>query len=126
MTKAATLETIDTKLDMYMASTDKAVTAMDKTIIAMSEAISVVSKSQAESKTMQVEINALSGRLGAHAQDIKDINKDVTAQSLLINDNKNLSAYLEKAEDRQKAMINKLLGSVVFVCLCAVAGLFIK
>ena len=117
--KEPTLQTIDTKLDMYMASNDKLLNQMGEAIIA-------VSNSQADSKTMQVEINALSGRIGSHAQDIKDIRKESLEMRLAINNNTNAAEHLKDIRKDQKAMGHKLLGSVIFACLCMVASLFVK
>ena len=114
-----TLQTIDTKLDMYMASTDKAITAM-------SEAVQVVSKSQAESKTMQVEINALNANNSQLSNELKETNREIGEMKLSINNNANAASNLENIRNDQKAMGNKLLGSLVFAAICAVATLFFK
>lgn len=118
MTKP-TLETIDTKLDMYMSSTDKA-------IAAMSEAITVVSKSQAESKAMQVEINSVTDTQKENSQEVKSLQKEVAELTRRVDANSHTSNDLKEVRKEHRAMGNKLLGSVIFVCICAVAGLFFR
>ncbi len=118
MTKP-TLETIDTKLDMYMSSTDKA-------IAAMSDAISAVSKSQAESKAMQFEVNTVVAEQKQQAQEIKEIKKEAQEMQRQIDSNKHTSNDLKEVRKEHRAMGNKIVASLVVACVIAVAGLFYR
>lgn len=126
MTEKATLATIDTKIDMYMASNDKAMTSNNKAIAAMAEAISLVSASQAESKAMQYEINALSGGRSEHSQDIKELRREMNELSIQVSTNTNTSEDLKEIRKEQRSSVNKVLGGLVLAFILGVLGLFLK
>lgn len=104
-----------------MPNTDLAqfMQSQEKTNERLTEAITEIAKGQIELKVVQDEIKIIS-------QSQRDMQKEVVELTRRVDANSHTSNDLKEVRKEHRAMGNKLLGSVIFVCICAVAGLFFK
>ncbi len=93
--------------------------SQEKTNERLTEAITEIAKGQIELKVVQDEIKIIS-------QSHRDMQKEVVELTRRVDANSHTSNDLKEVRKEHRAMGNKLLGSVIFVCICAVAGLFFK
>jgi len=93
--------------------------SQEKTNERLTEAITEIAKGQIELKVVQDEIKIIS-------QTQRETQKEVTELTRRVDANSHTSNDLKEVRKEHRAMGNKLLGSVIFVCVCAVAGLFFK
>ena len=93
--------------------------SQEKTNERLTEAITEIAKGQIELKVVQDEIKIISQTQRETQKEVVELTRRVDANSHTSND-------LKEVRKEHRAMGNKLLGSVIFVCVCAVAGLFFK
>tara|TARA_R100000951_G_scaffold116745_1_gene130374 strand:+ start:1849 stop:2166 length:318 start_codon:yes stop_codon:yes gene_type:complete len=93
--------------------------SQEKTNERLTEAITEIAKGQIELKVVQDEIKIIS-------QSQRDTQKEIVELTRRVDANSHTSNDLKEVRKEHRAMGNKLLGSVIFVCICAVAGLFFK
>ena len=93
--------------------------SQEKTNERLTEAITEIAKGQIELKVVQDEIKIISQTQRETQKEVVELTRRVDANSHTSND-------LIEVRKEHRAMGNKLLGSVIFVCVCAVAGLFFK
>ena len=93
--------------------------SQEKTNERLTEAITEIAKGQIELKVVQDEIKIIS-------QTQRETQKEVVELTRRVDANSHTSSDLKEVRKEHRAMGNKLLGSVIFVCVCAVAGLFFK